>query len=310
MISKLKKVMNKYFFKPFFILVSGMLLMSMSQAFGQLILDDDPSGKNLPLDSKTLFEHGYNKDNVSAKDSREDVDTVMVTSVMNYFVMPDTSYNKSYFEQSNYEATNLTKSLFEWTIGNSSSFTHQSANSTSTSPWIKVTWGSTLGKTTIKVKEAPQGLTSPTCEGDETEIDVYVIAQPTIGYNSTDFETSDCYTVINVGSAYYDFPVSVTTSSSQVLVNVSIVKKDLDGNILGTYTENDVPVSSGTFHLEFSDYGSGGYGIYEVTITKITDHIARKCDVEGLITSNEDVFTYSVMPQPKTGTIYHIPNNY
>ena len=295
---------HKYQLCTFFI---GIFLTGITyNVLGQTI-SDTPSGNNFPLDSKTLYEHGYNSSGVDSP--REDIDTVMVGSVMNYFVMPDKNYNTAYFGQGSYAATNLTSSEFEWIVGNSSSFTPQSANTTGTSPWIKVTWGSTTGATTIKVKEAPQDV-DISCVAEDTEIDVFVIAQPTIGYNLAGYAASQCYNTTAVADADYDFPVSVITSSSQVLVNVSVVKKDLDGTVLGTYPKTNVPVASGAFHLEFNDFASGGYGIYEVTITEMTDRIARKCDVSGIINLGENVFTFSVMPMPKTGPVYHIPNDF
>jgi hypothetical protein len=284
------------------------LTTGTAQTFGQT-LDDNPTGKNLSLDDKTLYEHGYNSNSAEAISEREGVDTVMVTSVMNYFVMPDKNYNKAYYAQDSYAATDLTNSKFVWTVENGSSFEYQKANSTETSPWIKVTWGE-KGEATITVKEEPQVVGESCGDGNETEIPVTIIAQPTIGYNLDGFADSNCYNDNTVGEAFYDFPVAVTTESSQVWVTVSIKKIDFDGNDSGTFEETNVPVESGFFHLQFSDYDSGGYGKYEVTITEMTDRIARKCDVLGIINSEENFFTYSVMPMPKTGPIFHIPNDF
>ena len=285
-------------------LVLGMFLFGVSQTFGQTNISDAPTDNMVELGGKDLYEHGYN---IGGQDlPRESIDTVMVTSAMNYFVMPDKNYNAAYYGGISYDATNLTVSRFDWTIGNGSSFAPQSSNASSTSPWIKVTWGNTTGPTTITVKETPQGLPG-TCDSQETEIDVIVIAKPTIGFNQTGtplaYAASDCYTDVTKLTAYYDFPVIVTTSSSQILVNYSIKKKDLLTGVETITTETDVPVSSGAFRIDFTDYGE-----YEVTITQITDRIARKCEVFGDINAGQSVFTYSVLPQPQTGPIYHVPN--
>jgi hypothetical protein len=288
----------------FVALITGIFLAGMTHSYGQI--SDKPNNNNLSLDGKTLYEHGYNS--TGQDTSREDRDSVMVTSVMNYFVMPDKNYNAGYYAQTGYAATNLTSSNFVWTVpGASGTFVPQIPNpTTGTSPWIKVTWIAT-GITTIKVKEEPQGLAG-SCDSEETEISVVVIPKPTIGFNQTGtppaYAASDCYSDADIATAAYDFPITVTTSSSQVLIDYSIKKTDLAGAVTTTPVTG-APVTSGTLRLTFSDYGE-----YEVTITRITDRIARKCDVEGDILTGADVFTYNVMPQPKTGPVFHIPNNF
>jgi len=298
--------MNKFCIKKITISFIG-VFFGVSYTFGQTITDK-PNGNNLSLGGKTLYEHGYN--NTGGPNlPREAVDTVMVTSVMNYFVMPDKNYNTAYYAQNNYAATNLTVSKFEWTVANGSSIAPQTPNSATTpgtSPWIKVTWGATLGATTVKVKEVPQGITAG-CESAETVINVFVIARPTIGFSQVGsplaYTASGCYT--NAAVASYDFPVTVTTSSSQILVDYQLETTALSGGTPTTTTVTNAPVTSGILKLAFSNYGH-----YKVTITKITDRIARKCDVIGTINSGANVFTYSVLPQPETGPVYHVPNNF
>ena len=293
--------------KQLIALIMGVFLVGISyNAFGQIT--NTPSGNNITLDSKILYEHEYNSTGQDL--SREAVDTVMVSSEMNYFVMPDTSYNKAYYLQSSYAATNLTTSEFVWAVGNGSSFAHQTANATSTSPWIKVTWGTTLGATTLTAKENPVGLPL-TCNSIQTLIDIFVIAKPTIGFNQVGspatYTSSDCYDASTVSSGVdFDFPITTTTSSTQLMVNVTVVRRDLNTNaILSTTPLTDIPVSAGAFRVNFTDYGK-----YEVEITQITDRIARKCDVKGDILGGRDMFTFSVMPPPQTGPIHHIPNNF
>ena len=301
--------MNKYFFRQLTVLILGLLLTNVAQTFGQLS-DTPPDNKvDVPTTSPesphkgALYEHEYYSGGQDA--TREEVDSVMVTSVMNYFVMPDKNYNTAYFAQSSYTATNLTSSEFVWTVtgGTAGTAVAQTPNiATGTSPWVKITWN-TVGDVTLTVQEVPQGA-DVSCVASETEIDVAVIARPTIEYRGGN-TASACYDDTNVATAEFDFPVTFNTSSSQGLVDVTITK---DGVAYDTVT--DVEIEDGVFNLKFSDYGTGGYGTYVVTITKVTDRIARKCDVLGIVndTSGANVFTYSVLPQPKTGPIYHVPN--
>lgn len=279
-----------------------------SNVSGQNITNN-PANHNIMFD-KTLYEHGYNKDNTSSADvPREDRDTVMVNSVMNYFVMPDTYYNKDYFQQNDYKQTSSTKSKFEWTVAAGNTAAPQNANPTGTSPWIKITWGTTTGATDITVKEIPQTIV---CDGEEATIPVYVIAKPTIGFNQTGtpagYTASGCYNdATKVGS--YNASLTVTSGSSQVLVDYTVEKTDLyTGVTTVVATVTDAPLAVGTnspLTVNFTDYGD-----YKITVTKITDRIARKCDMLGDINAGQDIFTYSVLPQPKAGKTYHIPNNF
>ena len=284
--------------KLFSTLALGVLLMC-NHAFGQI--SNDPTDHKITLNN-TLYEHGYNKDYMATPDSpREDVDTVMISSEMDYFVMPDAYYNKTYFLESDYKNTGETSSKFEWTVTNGTAAA-QSANATGTSPWVKITWG-TVGATTAKMKEIPQGLAT-VCDGAVTTIPVFVIDKPTIGFNA--LTASDCYDDSNIGSASYNFPITVNTGSSQVLIDYTVYRTDLLTGIKAAYaSKNNVEVTNGTgiLNIVFDDYGE-----YEVDITKITDRIARKCAEEGIF--NSGVFTYTALPQPKAGKVFHIPNNF
>ena len=293
-----------------FFMLGIFLFTGIFSSIGQI--SDDPTNRNLTIDSKVLYEHGYNKDNfTTTPDSpREDVDSVMVTSVMNYFVMPDIFWNGAYFLQNDYQATNLTVSEFDWavTLG---AVAAQNPNTTGTSPWVKITWGITPGTASIVVKEIPQSSSGATCDGLPTTIPVLVIPKPTIGFNQAGtppaYFDSDCYTISNVASAFYDFPITVTTSSNEVLINYSVQKTDLNTGIVTTTSVSNIPVGAGTgvFRVLFSDFGA-----YKVTITSITDRIARKCDVLGDINSGANEFTFNVLPAPQQGSVYHIPNNF
>jgi hypothetical protein len=157
--------------------------------------------------------------------------------------------------------------------------------------------------------EKPQGLTTA-CDGEETVIDVLVIAKPTIKFNQTGtvpaYLAAGCYTDATKADAKYDFPITITTSSSQVEVDYTIERKDLYTDAVTPYrTVTGEKVSGGMLNIEFDDYGE-----YKVTITKVTDRIARKCDVLGELTDATKIFTYSVLPQPKAGKAYHVPNNF
>ena len=292
------------------LMTSGIFLMiGVLSAWGQI--PNDPPSKNITLDSKVLYEHGYNKDFTTTPDvPRENVDTVMVTAVMNYFVMPDVYWNSAYFLQSNYNATNLTTSRFDWSVTLGTAVA-QSPNPTGTSPWVKITWGNTVGSANITAQEVPQGITDPACEGQPTTIPIQVIAKPTIRFTQVGtppvYQASECYTPASVAGAFYDFPITVTTSSNEVLINYTVEKTDLLTGAVTTTTATNIAVLTGTgvFRVMFSEYGQ-----YKVTITEITDRIARKCDLTGDILAGADEFIFRALPSPQPSGIYHIPNNF
>ena len=151
---------------------------------------------------------------------------------------------------------------------------------------------------------------------DAATVNVYI--KPTIGFSQVGsaYADAECYGE-TAETVFYDFPVNVATSSGDVKIDINIVKKDMMGNTSAsspfTVTEISVSTLTGTFRLDFTGYTEADanvYGVYEVTITKITDSITRAYHAEGDINAGQDVFIYSVLPQPETGPVYHVPNNF
>jgi len=323
--------MNRVIFKQLTSLIAGIFLAGMIHSFGQENISESPSGNNIELGGKTLYERGYNHE-AGPNAPREARDSVMIGSMMNYFVMPDRFYNSSYFGQNDYAATNLTRSRFVWEVDAPSfatAITPQIPNTTGSSPWVKITWNNTRGDAYIKIREQPQTGLQITCDGVETTIPVTVISKPVIQFvpkgalGDEKFEIVDCIPVGEQGellNVTVDFPITVQTESSQLMVDYELVFINLEGNRTSLPNVSDFPITvetsssdngiatiTGTLSLTVSQYGA-----YEMTITKITDRIARKCDTEGIVVdaSNANVFTYTVIPQPRAGRTYHVPNNF
>ena len=325
--------MNKYFFKQLSVCALGVFFANATPIFGQGF--GEPADKNVVLGSKKLYEHGHNQDHEgSLKDSREARDSVMVGSEMYYFVMPDKYFNKAYYDGGNYADTHLTKSKFEWVVDAPSyatAITPQNPNTaTNTSPYVKIEWGTTRGNADIKIVEKPQ---IAVCDGAETVIPVTVISKPVIkfvtqtGAGVDPDELIKCVPLADQGgtiSVNVEYPILVLTESSQVKIDYKIEFTNLEGtpSAVGppvldfpiTVKSSSVDVNgitniTGALSLTMTDYGS-----YKITITKITDRIARKCNTEGEIATGDiddlDEFTYIVVPQPSAGKTYHVPNNF
>jgi hypothetical protein len=86
-------------------------------------------------------------------------------------------------------------------------------------------------------------------------------------------------------------------------VNTATSYTIFDGDLDLTDSDSQITIGNGT-NGTIDDYGA-----ITVTITSVSDRISRKSSVDGTITSGANVFTYTVIRPPSTGTIYHLPNN-
>lgn len=260
--------------------------------------------KSVTLDSKNYYQHGYNS-TAGGPHVQEERDSVTVTSVMKYFVLPDPAISPLYTVSNITDFSNV-KSTFDWVIKNTK------GTGSSTTPIISVTWSAT-GIDSLKVKETPT--VGAACAGKETVIPVAIISKPTITFNQIGSVYADgkCHTQteVNAGIAY-QFPVTPATESSQVQVDYTMVFTPTTGTAVTTSATN-VPVKSGILAITLSNTGNE-YGKYEITITRVTDRVSRKSGVAStndLLTSGGSAsFTYTVMAPAKTGPIYRLPNNF
>ncbi|MDR1672132.1 MAG: hypothetical protein LBS09_01515 [Bacteroidales bacterium] len=303
-------------------LMCGMLLCAAIAVSAQT----PPSPIKVVLDSKDHYAHGYNKDEVSTPDAQEVTDSVMVGATMHYFVKPDADYNKAYTEGADLTNTSLTESEFGWTVPSIGSLTPVGPNTTNTSPHTTVTWNA-AGTGQLEIVETPKeykGQPLPTgvtvCPSDAVIIPVTVIPQPGVqfGVAATTGERKDavCETDIVTNPVTYNFPIGAyqqTNISEAGGVTIKYtIKKDAAAAATGTPVRlASAATATATLPIEFDEYG-----IYEITLTTIADHIAVKCnlgtggDLANVPSDGTQTFTLIVMPQPKPGPAYHYPNNY
>jgi hypothetical protein len=151
--------------------------------------------------------------------------------------------------------------------------------------------------------------------------EVKFVAQGAIGEEV--FELLECIPVDEQDepfSVIVNFPITVQTESSQVEVDYELVFIDLEGTrtsrpdvsntritVVSTTSAEGITTITGSLSLTITEYG-----MYEMTVTKVTDRIARKCETEGIVVAanNANVFTYTVIPQPRAGRTFHVPNNF
>ncbi len=307
--------------KKWSIITLGLFLLAAVNVWGQ-----DPTGP-ITLDKNGYYQHGYPGGPDNPREAR---DSVMVGSTMRYFIMPDKFYNKDYYDTNggDYTKTNLTKSQFAWTVPSTGTFgAFQNANITNTSPYVTITWNTPSAVTpvdTIRMTETPKeynGIAIPTgavCVGTEAKIPVTVIPKPSVMFGdvSGSKTVAQCAAIVTGDETtypVYNFPLvpastesgAVISKANGVVVTYTITKDGTEGSDI---TEKFVSANTATAQLALK---FSGYGTYVITIKSITDRIAVKCGVTGdniSSTPANNQFTYMVLPQPKPGPTYHIPN--
>ena len=260
---------------------------------------------SVDIDGKDYYQHGYNgAGDPSLPKSQEERDSVTVTSVIKYFVLPDPTISPDYDPDDATEFTDV-KSTFTWSLW-STSTTPLGSTDGSTTPIITVTWGSVTGVDSVKVTEVPD--ISAACAGKGTTIPVAIIKKPEIAFtiNGSIYADSACYTQAEVDAEIsIPFPMTVSTQSSQVWVDYTVTKDGAPTSL----DDTDVLIVGGNLTLTFEEYGR-----YVVTITKVTDRVSRKSTddsgdpILGVIPAAK--FAYNVMRPVQTGPIYRLPNNY
>ena len=280
--------------------ISIILLLCSGIVYGQTT---PPT--SVVIDSKTYYQHGYNS--VGGPDRPEEIrDSVTVTSVSKYFVLPNPFVSPLYNPTNALVFTNV-NSTFPWTLRNSLG-TITNGNNT---PLITVTWGNTTGIDSVRVTETPTQL-GAVCIGSGTSIPVAVIAKPTIAFNQVNsaYADSTCFTPAELlAGVLRNFAVTATTQSAQLQVDYTVTR---NGVAYPALNGTNVPVAvGGNISITFSEYGR-----YEITITKITDRVSRNSfdaagnSIVGDITTAGARFVYHVMPPVQTGPIFRLPNRF
>ena len=290
-------------------------LPSSSSIYGK-----NPTFSNVTVSTDTIFIATYEVFSNSTTTLYDEIKVVKPVPVITINIQPETITNVA---QGNISA-NLTVSAsvtlnatlsYQWYSNSTDSNTGGTAVIGATSSTFSIPVQLTAGTYYYFCELSATGGAIPIRSNIAT-VNVYL--KPTIGFSQVGsaYADADCYDGENAEEAFYDFPVNFSTSSGDVKIDVSIVKKGMDGNesTSSPYMVNDIELSpQNTFRLSFSDYTDAGddvYGEYKVTITKITDSITRTYQAEGDINAGQEMFIYQVLPQPETGPVYHVPNNF
>ncbi|MFN8207169.1 MAG: hypothetical protein U0T82_07145 [Bacteroidales bacterium] len=248
--------------------------------------------------------HGNNSSGVPSAD--EAVDSVTIGGTLDYFVMPDATINPGYNYSVN-PLTNLT-STFDWsgTTGNTS-LLYKKSGPTDIPNYVQIVWGNIAGLYQVSVAEqAAAGCADPT----PTIIPIRLIGLPTLTYPVAGGNQAYCSTSADGSTNIAVSPLTVNFSSSvsgnkliQLRYTITSTSHGtIASNVLATVTATSA--TAGTFSIASAlNY----YDSYTITLTEVTDRIARKSNVTGAPSGNL-TYTVYVNKAPNTGIIYHLPN--
>lgn len=240
------------------------------------------------------------------------VDTVTVGSVMPYQVSGDVNFH-ALRKQSLFDFSDFTWSLSGGTAGTDYDLRNLSGNASSSpaakDTTVSVKWLKT-GPFKVNVQEKPvpaTGMPAISCNADVEEMDVLVVARPTLAFPASAM-TGGC----GVAGTTVNIPVNVT-GTGQYDVTYSIDYTPLTGSGSNKVTSKLVTIGSyqpGAQSLNLTyDVTAGEYGVYTVTIEKLSDRISRKSGVATLATDiPSTTFKIYSYPAPNTNPVTHIRN--
>jgi hypothetical protein len=248
--------------------------------------------------------HGNNSSGVPS--ANEATDSVSIGGTLDYFVMPDATVNPGY----NYSVSPLTNltSTFNWTgTTGQSSITYKKSGPTDIPNYVQIVWGNVAGLYQVSVAEqAAAGCLDPT----PTIIPVRLIGLPTLTFPVAGGNQSFCSTAADGSTNIAVTPLTVNFTSSVSGNKLIQLRYTITSTSHGTVATNVLAsvtatsATTGTFSIASP---LNNYDTYTITLTEVTDRIARKSNVVAAPSGNL-TYTVTVNRTPTTGTIYHVPN--
>jgi len=259
---------------------------------------------SVEIGGKDHYRHGYNSiggGETLQNPGWEERDSVTVSSEMRYFVLPSEIANPGYSWSTPMTLTNVI-STFTWSFGETTP--RGAVIAGSGEPLITVKWN-TLGAETLSVLEVPDETVAACSDGTPTTIPVVVIPKPTIAFApnaQTPLYADEACELIQAGAFPVTINMNVSTESTQVEVSYTVTR---NGEAYSTLNGTDIRVVNSGITITFPDYG-----LYEITLTDVSDRVSRKSSVEGDIVTLGKIFTFNLTRPIQTGPIYRLPNNF
>jgi hypothetical protein len=274
------------------------LLLTTALTFGAIVVLNAQTAPASVTDGSKLYQHGTN---ASGTVTAENVDSLTIEAAnVKYLVYPDLNISPSY-DFATSPSANLNSS-FTWSATPNTGVTINNSVSGYASNYAQVTFGTTAsaGDYTLSVTEKA---TTGSCDGAAKTIALRLVAKPTAEFGTTS-STSPCLTATQLAAHTLTVTPSLTSpiNSGAIQVVYTITNPagtvGSDQTVLLTAASSDIVLPAGTFTA---------YGNWKITIKSVSDRISRKSNVAGTVTNG--VYTYTVIPTPVTGPIYHLPNN-
>ncbi|MDR1865026.1 MAG: hypothetical protein LBR08_05570 [Bacteroidales bacterium] len=290
-----------------------------------------------------LYPHGYHAGYLppNSPATYEETDTVMIGArEWHYFVFADSIYNVGYYrDAAGCLETELTESHFLWEApAAAGSLKYLRPNdSTETSPHAMIDWtGLSDGVDTIFIREHPRMYddillgNNVICPGDTVIVPVMVIDRPNAMFKS----------LPGAGRAVTECPPGLSAASPHVVHLPLIVVDSIPAGDLiarhdsinqaqgGLYITYQVEKENGGAYALLPGYPATDtlhtfnvredvlpvrfteYGLYRITILSVSNSIAEKCGVGGLVqkAGGENRFACTLIPQPAVKDAHHIRN--
>jgi hypothetical protein len=225
--------------------------------------------------------HQHGKNSADATVATENIDSVTVGAVMNYWAEPDA-------------AIAGTNSTFIWTVA--AAIGSQTAGTPTNLATVTFVAAPATGTITFH-EVSPAGCAAT----DATPINIEVIAQPTAAFGLA--PASQCTQA--PGGLTFTLPLTLTSSlavAEKLTVNYTVTNPD--ATILSGPTNIQLSKSAASFNVTLT--GATQYGVYTVTINSVSDRISVKSSIAGNVTAS--TISLGVSRTPTSGNIYHVPN--
>jgi hypothetical protein len=266
-------------------------------------------------------------------DANQATDFVTVGSIMPYEVTPDATISALVTAN----PLVFSPSVFRWAVAGAATGTLQLQAGGALTPapapdaathfvenQVGVSW-TTTGAATLSVFEKSQNLVGlPACEDATAEdINVQVVALPTVVYNETDGTAGDnIMGGCGVAGTAVNLPVTATGTDlwqmtyhvrHYTLANVLIPGDNVDATTASLGTSDIFTSFANTENMTMYTLNipAATYGRYDITVTSVTDRTSRKSlnlPAQNPGTPTGATLVVWSLPTPSTGQIRHVTN--
>jgi len=258
------------------------------------------------LGTTNLYMQGYNSAGIL--DASENIDSVSISAVMEYYVQPDPNISALYNYTSS--ATANLNAIYDWTITPSASVVITKPKSVGfAGNFITVAFPAAAADYLLNVKETASISSCEDLVG--TDIQVRTIGRPNVSFLTANEGYDVCLNGTN-GSLNELLPTPIDvifTSNVSGNRNMKLrytITGAITGVLIANKTVDIVETGAGTGYFAV-DEEFDFYDHYTISITRVDDRITLKSGVTTSATGNIS-FRVGILKIPETQSIKHIKN--